>query len=63
MTQVYISDNEGFPVLVVEAEYGTFGYDINTSTGEVTPTCVCSAWNESECCCAYDWGEREDDWE
>ena len=39
-------------VIVDDEDGGTLAaYSLNTKTGEITPTCMCNAWSESECAC------------
>lgn len=41
-------------LIVVHDESGSHGFTF--CDGKMTPTCICSAWNESECCCVgVDW--------
>lgn len=30
-------------------------------TGKVEDACYCFAFEPSECCCGYDWGDHEDE--
>jgi hypothetical protein len=41
------------PVLVIQGDFGSNGYDVNTETGELTRTCICFAYTDSECVCGY----------
>lgn len=36
-------------LIVVHDETGSHGFSYEN--GEMTPTCICSAWNASECAC------------
>ena len=41
-------------IIVHGGEVGSLGFTFKN--GEMTPTCICSAWNESECACPnVDW--------
>ena len=45
-------DNSLVEVIVDGVDGGTLkAYLLNTATGELKPTCVCNAWNVSECAC------------
>lgn len=37
------------PLIIIHDETGSHGFIY--SDGEMKPTCICSAWNESECAC------------
>ena len=46
------SDRGTIEVIVDDEDGGTLEtYVLNTETGEFKPTCMCNAWNESECAC------------
>ena len=45
-------DDPRYPMLIIEVDGNTIGYDIDKETGKVgKQVCTCNAWNESECCC------------
>lgn len=47
------------PTVVIQGtEFGSAGYDLDISTGELTRCCICAAWGEHECTCGYDWGDE-----
>ena len=37
------------PLIIIHDESGSHGFTYND--GEMTPTCICAAWAESECSC------------
>ena len=47
--------NELHPMLVIQSDKVTAGYDINLDTGELTQVCICAARSSNECCCDYNW--------
>ena len=51
-----------YPILRLESEqFGIVGYSLDLSNGELTRTCICSAYHNSECLCgALDYYEREE---
>ena len=50
--KVESSDGARVEVIVDGEDGGTLEtYVLNTETGEFKPTCMCNAWNESECAC------------
>ena len=44
-------DLEGAPdgLVIIHAANGSHGFTY--SDGEMTPTCICNAWSDSECAC------------
>ncbi len=45
-------DTNKVDLIIDDAGGGTLAtYDLNTETGEITPSCMCNAWSESECAC------------
>lgn len=49
----YLSyEDERYPILVLQSDiFGTVGYSLNLSTGELSRVCVCSARSSTECLC------------
>ena len=46
-----------YPLLVIQGDFGSRGYSVNTDTGELSRVCICHAWNADECCCGA-WDEE-----
>jgi hypothetical protein len=47
-------------IIVHSLEYGSRGFEFRN--GKITPTCICSAWNEGECACpGVDWHTTDED--
>lgn len=43
-------EEKKYGLIVVQDESG-ISYGFNYKDGEMTPTCICNAWDESECGC------------
>jgi hypothetical protein len=48
------------PILVIQGEFRSTGYNVDPDTGELERVCICHAWNERECLCGA-WDERADE--
>lgn len=46
---INMGDKEEGLVVVQDSDGMCYGFTFGD--GKMTPTCICSAWNESECCC------------
>ena len=41
-----------YPTLIINSEeFGTVGYNLNLSNGELTRVCICNAHSDNECIC------------
>lgn len=51
--RVYLSyEDERYPTLVLQSDvFGSVGYKLDLSTGELRRVCVCAAHSENECVC------------
>jgi hypothetical protein len=50
-----------YPTLVLRSdEFGSIGYDLNLSTGELKRVCICAAHSYNECVCGA-WSIDEDE--
>ena len=58
--RAYLSyEDERYPTLVLQSDvFGSVGYDLNLSTGELRRICICSAHSENECACGA-WDETK----
>ena len=45
-----VAEDPRYPLIVVT---GDVRIGIRISRGRLLPVCLCSAWDESECCCDY----------
>ena len=49
---VYLTGEDArYPTLVIQGEFGSRGYSVNNTTGELSRVCICHAYNANECCC------------
>lgn len=51
ITHYLTGEDARYPVLVLQGEFGSVGYAIDASTGELRRICLCAAHGPSECCC------------
>ncbi len=58
--RAYLSyEDERYPTLILQSDvFGSVGYDLNLSTGELRRICICSARSENECACGA-WDEAK----
>ena len=51
--RVYLSyEDERYPTLVLQSDtFGSIGYSLDLSTGELSRVCVCAARSSNECIC------------
>jgi len=42
------------PIVVIQGDFGSRGYEVDTMTGELTQVCICAAHNKFECVCGYE---------
>jgi len=55
---VDIGERSDALIVVHSQEFGSRGFKFRD--GEMTPTCICSAWNESECACpGVEWSNQD----
>lgn len=56
---IYLSyEDDRYPTLVIQSdEFGSVGYDLNTSNGELNRVCICHAYSNIECICGA-WDEK-----
>jgi hypothetical protein len=48
-----------YPTLVLRSdEFGSIGYDLDLSTGNLSRVCICAAHSETECCCGA-WSDAD----
>lgn len=51
---VDIGEKTSALIVVHSEQYGSRGFEFRD--GQMTPTCICHAWNEAECACPdVDW--------
>ena len=50
---IYLSyEDERYPTLVIQSdEFGSVGYSLNRTNGELNRVCICNAYSSSECMC------------
>jgi hypothetical protein len=55
---IYLSyEDERYPTLVLQSDvFGSVGYNLDLSTGELRRVCICAAHSENECVCGA-WDE------
>ena len=47
-------------LIIVQTNSGSLGFNFVERTGEMIPTCICSAWSSSECSCPnVDWKDYD----
>ena len=56
ITYYLTAEDERYPTLVIQGDFGVRGYDLDVSTGELQRVCVCAARSSHECCCGA-WDE------
>jgi hypothetical protein len=51
--ETYLSyEDIRYPILILQSErFGTIGYNLDTSNGELTRVCICHAFTINECLC------------
>ncbi len=51
--KIYLSyEDERYPHLVLQSDvFGSVGYNLDLSTGELRRVCICAAHSENECVC------------
>ena len=50
-----VAEDKRYPILVTRNSSFLRGYNIDKSTGKLTPICICHAKYRGECCCDYEW--------
>ena len=55
--ETYFSyEDSRYPILVLRSEqFGSFGYNLDLSNGNLSRVCICHAYSENECLCGA-WG-------
>lgn len=57
VTMYLTYEDERYPFLVLQSEeFGSVGYFLNLSTGELSRACICAAHSSNECICGA-WDE------
>jgi len=51
LTYYLSADDERYPTLVLQGDFGSVGYSVDKHTGHLTRVCICAAYSDSECCC------------
>lgn len=52
VTMELLYEDPRYPTLVLQSEeFGTVGYSLNLSTGELNRVCICNAYSSNECIC------------
>ena len=51
ITYYLTAEDERYPILVLQGDFGSVGYSLNTSNGELERVCLCAAHSSSECTC------------
>ena len=46
-------EGETTALIVVHTESGSLGFNFNEREQKMVPTCICNAWNSSECSCPH----------
>lgn len=60
VTSYITGEDERYPMLVLQGEGWSRGYDIDLTTGDLRRICICHAYSSGECICgAWDLGEEE----
>jgi hypothetical protein len=54
-----VAEDPRYPTLVLQGDFGSVGYDLNSSTGELRKVCICAAHSSNECTCGA-WDGVED---
>lgn len=49
ITYYLAAEDERYPTLVLQGEFGSVGYALDTSTGELRRICLCAAYGPSDC--------------
>lgn len=58
---VYLAgEDRRYPILVIQGDFGSRGYSVNTTDGGLSRVCICCAYEASECCCGA-WDEDYDE--
>lgn len=64
ITYYLTAEDERYPILVLQGEFGSVGYSLDKDTGELSRVCICAAYESSECACgAWDAEEVPSEWE
>ena len=59
VTYYLSAEDERYPTLVLQGDFGSVGYSLDKSTGELSRVCLCFAHSSNECACgAWDIDER-----
>lgn len=59
ITYYITAEDERYPTLVLQGDFGSVGYDLDKDTGELTRICICYAHNSNECTC-WAWDQKHD---
>jgi hypothetical protein len=51
ITYYLTAEDERYPTLVLQGDFGSTGYALDLDTGELRRICLCAAHGPSECCC------------
>lgn len=58
ITYYLTAEDERYPTLVLQGEFGSVGYSLNKCTGELERVCICFAHSSTECCC-WAWNDGD----
>ena len=51
ITYYLSAEDERYPTLVLQGEFGSVGYSLDKDTGELERVCLCHARSSFECSC------------
>jgi hypothetical protein len=51
ITYYLSAEDERYPILVLQGDFGSVGYSLDKETGVLRRICLCAAHNSSECVC------------
>ena len=51
ITYYLAAEDERYPTLVLQGDFGSAGYSLDKNTGELRRICLCASHDSSECCC------------